>query len=76
MKDLRLAVAGSLLRRWLVLKALAFAFLAHLFLHGGWMHILSNMWILALFGKNVEDALGHGRYLLFYLLCCYAHKSK
>jgi len=39
-----------------------------MFLHGGWFHILSNMWILAIFGDNIEDRLGGGRYLVFYLL--------
>jgi membrane associated rhomboid family serine protease len=40
-----------------------------MFLHGGWMHVLSNMWFLWIFGDNVEDILGHGKYLAFYLLC-------
>ena len=40
-----------------------------MFLHGGWMHIISNMWYLWIFGDNVEDRLGHGRFLVFYLLC-------
>jgi len=40
----------------------------HMFLHGGWVHFLSNVWILFIFGDNVEDRMGHGRYLLFYLL--------
>jgi membrane associated rhomboid family serine protease len=39
-----------------------------MFLHGGWFHILSNMWILAIFGDNIEDRMGGGRYLIFYLL--------
>jgi membrane associated rhomboid family serine protease len=39
-----------------------------MFLHGGWLHILSNMWVLYIFGDNVEDRLGGGRYLVFYLL--------
>lgn len=39
-----------------------------LFLHGGWMHIIGNMWFLWIFGDNVEDSMGHGRYLLFYLV--------
>jgi membrane associated rhomboid family serine protease len=43
-------------------------FLSHQFLHGGWLHILSNMWMLWIFGNNVEDALGHLRYGVFYLL--------
>ena len=42
--------------------------LTSMFLHGGWMHILSNMWILSIFGDNVEDRMGAGRFLLFYLL--------
>lgn len=38
-----------------------------MFLHGGWMHLIGNMWFLWLFGDNVEDRVGHGRYLLLYL---------
>jgi len=38
-----------------------------MFLHGGWLHLISNVWTLFIFGDNVEDTLGHGRYLLFYL---------
>ena len=40
-----------------------------MFLHGGWMHLIGNMWFLWVFGDNIEDILGHGKYLLFYLLC-------
>ena len=40
-----------------------------MFLHGGWLHFLGNMLYLWIFGDNVEDRLGHGRYLVFYLLC-------
>ncbi len=39
-----------------------------MFLHGGWFHVLSNMWFLFIFGDNVEDRLGSVRYLIFYLL--------
>ena len=39
-----------------------------MFLHGGWFHLLSNMWILYIFGDNVEDRMGSGRYLVFYLM--------
>lgn len=39
-----------------------------IFLHGGWMHFLGNMWFLFIFGDNVEDRIGHLGYLLFYLL--------
>jgi membrane associated rhomboid family serine protease len=38
-----------------------------LFLHGGWLHLLGNMWYLWIFGDNVEDRLGHARFLAFYL---------
>jgi membrane associated rhomboid family serine protease len=40
-----------------------------MFLHGGWLHLFSNMLALYIFGDNVEDRIGHGRYLVFYLLC-------
>jgi membrane associated rhomboid family serine protease len=40
-----------------------------IFLHGGWMHFLGNMWFLYIFGDNVEDRVGHVGYLLFYLGC-------
>ena len=42
---------------------------SYMFLHGGWMHVLLNMLFLFVFGDNIEDALGHGRFLVFYLLC-------
>lgn len=42
--------------------------ITHMFLHGGWFHFLSNMWILYIFGDNVEDRMGSGRYLVFYLV--------
>src|SRR5579872_2280204 len=44
-------------------------FLTSLFLHGSWMHVIGNMWFLFIFGDNVEDYLGHFKYLLFYLVC-------
>src|SRR5499427_1962946 len=44
-------------------------FLTMMFLHGGWLHLIFNMWTLWLFGPTVEDRLGHGRYLAFYLAC-------
>lgn len=43
--------------------------LTSLFLHGDWLHLIGNMWFLAVFGRNVECALDHGRYLAFYLVC-------
>jgi membrane associated rhomboid family serine protease len=42
-------------------------FFTHMFLHGGWLHFLSNMWTLYIFGDNVEDRMGSGRFLFFYL---------
>lgn len=44
-------------------------FIYSIFMHGGWLHIISNMWFLWIFGDNIEAALGHVRYLFFYLLC-------
>ena len=45
------------------------AIFTSMFVHGGWLHVLGNMWFLWIFGDNIEDILGHGKYLLFYLLC-------
>ncbi|MBI3910341.1 MAG: rhomboid family intramembrane serine protease [Armatimonadetes bacterium] len=39
-----------------------------MFLHGGWLHVLGNMWFLAIFGNNIEDRLGPARFLIFYIL--------
>lgn len=47
----------------------AFSFLSFMFLHGGFLHILGNMWFLYIFGENVEGRMGPLRYLVFYLLC-------
>ncbi|MGO9014792.1 MAG: rhomboid family intramembrane serine protease [Dissulfurispiraceae bacterium] len=44
------------------------SFLTTMFLHGGWLHILGNMWFLKIFGSKVEDNMGHGRFLVFYLI--------
>ncbi len=46
-----------------------FTLLTSMFLHGGWAHLISNMMALYIFGDNVEDRMGSGRYLPFYLLC-------
>ncbi len=43
--------------------------LSSMFMHGGWMHLIGNCWFLWVFGNNVEDAMGHLRFLAFYLLC-------
>ena len=44
-------------------------FLTSMFLHGGWLHIISNMWTLWIFGDNVEDRMGPVRFVIFYMLC-------
>jgi len=43
-------------------------FFTSMFLHGSWLHVLGNMWFLYIFGDNVEDYLGHFKYLVFYLI--------
>jgi len=43
--------------------------LTSMFMHGGWVHLLGNMWFLWIFGNNIEDAMGHVRFLVFYLIC-------
>ena len=43
--------------------------LTSMFLHGSWSHAIGNMWYLWIFGDNVEDRMGHGRFIVFYLLC-------
>ncbi|HBQ64327.1 MAG TPA: rhomboid family intramembrane serine protease [Clostridiales bacterium] len=43
--------------------------LSSIFLHGGLFHLISNMWVLWIFGDNVEGSMGHGRFLVFYLIC-------
>ena len=58
--------------RWAYINGLPFddylSFLTNMFLHEGWLHIIGNMWFLHLFGSTLEDRLGHGRFLIFYLL--------
>ncbi len=47
----------------------ALPLITSMFLHGGWLHIIGNMWVLIIFGDNVEDRMGSIRYLIFYLVC-------
>ena len=58
--------------QWALIYGLPFdhylSFMTSMFLHGGWLHILGNMWFLYLFGSRVEDQMGHIRFLVFYLL--------
>lgn len=51
------------------LSTVAIPFFTSMFLHGGWLHLLGNMWYLWIFGDNIEDRLGHFTFLVFYLLC-------
>ena len=60
-----LALAGH---RYTLAQALI-PFFTCMFLHGGWMHIIGNMWFLWIFGANVEDRMGPVPYLIFYLVC-------
>ena len=54
-------------------------FVSNMFLHGGWLHLILNMWTLWLFGPAVEDRLGAVRYIVFYVCCgafaSYAHAA-
>jgi rhomboid family protein len=65
----------DVLREFLTVYGVVPAFFAwptlitSMFLHGSWMHVIGNMWYLWIFGDNVEDRLGHGRFIAFYLLC-------
>ena len=43
--------------------------LTSMFMHGGWLHVIGNMWFMWVFGDNVEDSMGHVRFVVFYLLC-------
>jgi len=51
------------------ISSLVGPFFSAIFLHGGWYHLLSNMLYLWIFGDNVEDRMGHFKYLIFYLIC-------
>jgi len=54
------------------LPGLTITILTSMFLHGGWLHVIGNMWFLWIFGDNIEDHLGHFPYLLFYLVSGFA----
>jgi len=62
---IQMALAG---RHYTLQEALLPLFTC-MFLHGGWLHIIGNMWFLWIFGANVEDRMGPVAYLLFYLVC-------
>jgi len=52
--------------------SLGFRVFFSMFLHGGWLHVIGNMWFLWIFGDNVEDRLGHFKYVIFYFACGWA----
>src|SRR5580704_19638466 len=54
------------------LAGLFLSILTSMFLHASWLHIIGNMWVLWIFGDNIEDYLGHFPYLLFYLVSGFA----
>ncbi len=56
----------------LVVMPEQFSLITYSFIHGGWLHLISNMAFLYVLGDNIEDALGHVRYFIFYLLCAIA----
>src|SRR3954470_6980940 len=64
-------IAGALVPAQLTADPVhhAYTLVTHMFLHGGLAHLGGNMLFLWIFGDNLEDALGHGRYAVFYLLC-------
>ena len=74
---LELSAGDAFIERWSVVPRRLLANLAAdfitifsaMFMHAGWMHLLGNMLYLWIFGDNVEDRLGHTKYLIFYLLC-------
>lgn len=54
-------LVGAAPKYWTVITSM--------FMHGGWFHLIGNMLFLWVFGNNIEDATGHGKFLIFYLLC-------
>jgi membrane associated rhomboid family serine protease len=69
----KFGIVPALVANWprtdLPLLALLIPFVTSIFLHGGWFHVIGNMWYLWIFGDNIEDRLGHFTFLIFYLLC-------
>ena len=63
------ALVASWPQSQLPFLAVTIPFLTSMFLHGGWLHLIGNIWYLWIFGDNVEDRLGHLSFLLFCLLC-------
>src|SRR5215471_16408952 len=62
-------VTGSVRYGSVSLVETGLPFVTSMFLHGGWLHLITNMWFFWIFGDNVEDTLGPVRFLAFYFLC-------
>lgn len=62
-------IGGKQLHTELALIPPATTLLSSMFLHGGWMHLIGNMLYLWIFGDNVEDVMGHTRFIVFYIVC-------
>jgi len=61
--------SGSLPEEASVAIPVGLTLVTSMFLHGGWMHLLGNMLYLWIFGNNIEDVMGHAKYVVFYVLC-------
>jgi membrane associated rhomboid family serine protease len=59
----------SLNKNWFNFIPASVPVFSSIFIHGGWMHIIGNMWYLWIFGDNIEDRTGHFRFFLFYVIC-------
>ena len=70
-----LSLSGFMLNRFIMIYGIVpdqlhyFSLVTSMFIHGGFLHILGNMWFLWVFGRGIEDSVGHGRFLFFYLAC-------
>ena len=62
-------VEGRQLPPELVMVPAWLTLVTSMFLHGGWMHLIGNMLYLWIFGNNIEDSMGHGRFVAFYVVC-------
>lgn len=61
--------AGSIPGLNVLVNGCSVPLITSMFLHGGWLHIIGNMWVLFIFGDNVEDAMGSVGYFFFYMIC-------
>ena len=59
----------GLVPRFVWSKLMIWQVVTYMFLHGGWIHLIGNMLFLWVFGDSIEDAMGHVRFIMFYLMC-------